>query len=106
MTYKKWAASDDKVIIETIKRHPENLSYCFHLASKKLNTTDRSVAERYYRNIRPNLSEEEPTIFVGSPKKIIVNTKMVKRSNNKAPKSSFTTLKAKWKKIIEIIKEN
>lgn len=100
MNKRKWTAEENNKVINAVKRHPENLQYCFYTLSKKLNRTPAGISYQYYNVIKPSLSAEDPIIFTGSPKKIVPNSKVVSR-NKKT--SKFSIVKAKWKKILEII---
>lgn len=49
----RWTKEEDQILIRTISRKSENLSYAFFLASKKLNRTPEAVELRYYSALRP-----------------------------------------------------
>ena len=102
MNNRRWTAEENNKIIEAVKRHPENLQYCFYTLSKKLDRTPQSISKQYYTVIRPNIPAEDPIIFTGSPKRIVPNTKIVKRGKES---NKLSILKAKWKRILKIITE-
>lgn len=102
MAYQNYTEEEDNQIIEAVKRHPENMRYCFYLLSKKMNRSDTSIGVRWYTHIKPNL--KEPIVFVGSSKKIIPNNKIIAKNKKKTNKK-FNILKSKWTRIKEILFE-
>jgi hypothetical protein len=77
-TKKRWKSNEDEVIINFVKRYPNNLSYSFELASKELRyRTITSIANRYYNGIR----KKDTYLAIASENGIVLNN--VKNSPRK-----------------------
>lgn len=60
---KRWSPYEERVLRRHVKKHPENLHYCFFLASKELDRTPRAIACHYYSVIRNNSKSRLFTLF-------------------------------------------
>lgn len=49
---KNYSPEEDKIILEYIKDHPENIQEAIKLSAKKLQRTVSSVSYRYYKQLR------------------------------------------------------
>ena len=52
VTKKRWTPYEDKVVRSHVKKHPENLHYCFFMASKELDRSPAAIEVRYYHKLR------------------------------------------------------
>lgn len=51
-SYKKWTTHEDTVLRKYLEKHPENLHYCFFLASKELGRSAKAVEFRWYGHLK------------------------------------------------------
>lgn len=102
MARTKWTEEEDKIVLEFISKHPENIREACELASKKLtNKTDKAISVRYYRTLKNRPTNK--SFFLISKKRATLNQKNVAKGN-KAEKSQ-SVFKSKWKRILAILAE-
>ena len=81
-TRTKWTPYEDSVLRSYVKKHPENLNYCFFLASKELNKTHKAVKQRWYDHLRKQ--KKEGFVFMLFSKfKQLINTKNQRKEYGK-----------------------
>lgn len=49
---KRWSSYEEKVLRRHVKKHPENLHYCFFLASKELDRSIKACSSHYYTKLK------------------------------------------------------
>lgn len=49
---RKWSKYEERVVRDIIRKHPENLHYCFFLASKELDRSIKAVSGHYYSKMK------------------------------------------------------
>ena len=79
--YKKWSSYEERVLRRCIKKCPENLHYCFFLASKELDRSIKSCSAHYYTKMKKDGSSNLFSLF--SLFKNLLNTKNVKKNYGK-----------------------
>ncbi|MCA9381624.1 Myb-like DNA-binding domain-containing protein [Candidatus Dojkabacteria bacterium] len=92
---KKFTSEEDNIIINNIKKYPNNLSFSFEVSSKTLtNRSVDSISLRYYKNLKKN----HKIFGVGSSLGIVINTKNTVRPPDKTVKQLVIEL---FKKMTE-----
>lgn len=109
--YHKYSEQEDKLIIRTIQKHPENLSWCFCQLAKQLERTEASVSCHYYHYIKPTLQTEirDDNFKVAGSNKVNPSIKNQKRDKRgrlpmvgiPVPRKS---IKDMFRKLLEILK--
>ena len=49
---RKWSKYEERVVRTYVKKHPENLHYCFFLASKEIDRTPKAISGYYYKRLK------------------------------------------------------
>lgn len=49
---RKWSPYEERVVRTYVKKHPENLHYCFFLASKEIDRTPKAISGYYYKHLK------------------------------------------------------
>lgn len=49
---RKWSPYEERVVRTYVKKHPENLRYCFFLASKEIDRTPKAISGHYYKHLK------------------------------------------------------
>lgn len=49
---RKWSPYEERVVRTYVKKHPENLRYCFFLASKEIDRTPKAISGHYYKYLK------------------------------------------------------
>lgn len=109
--YRKFTEQEDRLIIRTIQKHPENLSWCFCQLAKQLGRTEASVNARYYQHIKPSLQIEirDNNFKVVGSNKVNPSIKNQKRDKKgKLPMVGIPvprkSIKDMFRKLLEILK--
>lgn len=78
-TNKPYQSHEDAVIVEELQNYPQNFSYAFDQAAKRLPGRSKgSVSGHFYSTLKKKLNKENMAITaVGSNKGLIVNSKTV-----------------------------
>lgn len=50
---KKWSKNEEKLLINTISSHPENLTSCFLAVANETGRSPKAVMLKYYQSIKP-----------------------------------------------------
>lgn len=100
MAGRKFTPEEDKMIIEAVKKSPQNISKAFVLVAPKINHTPSSVRFRYYSKIAKDNSNK--LFLTVSSRKKYTNYK-VQRKGMKAKPTQTT--KSKWRRILDILFE-
>lgn len=74
-TRTKWTPYEDSVLRSYVKKHPENLNYCFFLVSKELDKTPKAVKGRWYAHLRHQTAHKGFVFMLFSKFKHLVNIK-------------------------------
>lgn len=93
---KRYSIQEDKVILNEVKKSPENLVRAFHNASKIINRTPRAIKQRWYYIISKDDGIGAVTFMTLSSKKVLTNRK---NSCNQVPKKVTF-----WSKLIKFLK--
>lgn len=103
----RWTKEEDQILIRTISRKSENLSYAFFLASKKLNRTPEAVELRYYNALRPYFLEhpdEAPFHNINKKADNGVIKNATRYTNVKEHQTNLTKpFKVKFKEALKIL---
>ena len=98
MSRNKWEPAEERVLIDQVKRHPNNLQEAFNQAARILeNRTAKACQQRWYR--RKN--DIEPCFLTIGHCNHNVNRKIITPTtsdNTKAHKASL------WSKLISLLK--
>lgn len=101
MNNTRWTEEEDKIILDFISKHPENIGEACELAAKKLSKrTTTAVVKRYYHKLKD--APTNKSFFLVTKKKATVNQKNVAKGRTS---KSQPTLKSKWKRILAILAE-
>lgn len=73
----KWSPYEERVVKKCIKQNPENLQYCFFLASKQINRTRKAISIHYYSKLKHSKKGFLFTLFTSI--KNLYNTKNMKK---------------------------
>ena len=74
-TLTKWTPHEDSVLRSYVEKHPENLNYCFFLASQELNKTRSAVKQRWYGHLRKQTTHKGFVFMLFSRFKHLINIK-------------------------------
>lgn len=100
MARNKFTPEEDKMIVEAIKKNPQNIHKCFVALAPKLNRTVDSIRVHYYSRIAKDNSNK--LFLTVSSRKKYTNYK-VQRKGMKAKPTQTT--KSKWHRILDILFE-
>lgn len=100
MARNRFTPEEDKMIIETIKKNPQNIHKCFVALATKLNRSIDSIRCHYYSKIVKDNSNK--LFLTVSSRKKYTNYK-VQRKGMKAKPTQTT--KSKWRRILDILFE-
>lgn len=81
-TWTRWTPYEDSVLRSHVKKHPENLHYCFFLASKELNKTHKAVKMRWYSHLKKQTNKSF-IFMLFSKVKTLVNVKNQRKDYGK-----------------------
>ena len=72
-TNRKWTEEEDAILLQQVKRCPQNLSRCFLTVSERIGRSKTAVANRWYCTV----SKKPDTVcfFTASPKHVSRNRK-------------------------------
>lgn len=78
---KRFTKREDNKIIKEISQNSENISYCFARLSTELHRTEKSIQNRYYKQLRPKMVEDpkKAAFILGDRKKLNPAVKVVPR---------------------------
>lgn len=93
---KRYSAKEDRIILNEIKKSPENLIKAFQNASDKIGRTPRAIKQRWYCVISKDDGIGAVTFMTLSSKKVLTNRK---NSCNQVPKKVTF-----WSKLIKFLK--
>ena len=82
-TRTKWTPHEDSVLRSYVEKHPENLHYCFFLASKELNKTPKAVEMRWYYKLKHQTTHKGFVFMLFSRFKQFINCKNVRKDYGK-----------------------
>lgn len=100
MPGRKFTPEEDNMIVEAIKKNPQNISKCFVMLAPKLNRSVDSIRCHYYSMI---VKDDSNKLFLTvSSRKKYTNYK-VQRKGMKAKPTQTT--KSKWRRILDILFE-
>ena len=100
MAGRKFTPEEDKMIIEAVKKSPQNISKAFILVAPEISRTPDSVRLRYYGKIAKDNSNK--LFLTVSSKRKLSNYKVQRRGMKvKAERST----KSKWRRILDILFE-
>lgn len=100
MTRNRFTLEEDKMIVEAIKKNPQNIHKCFVALAVKLNRSVNSIKCHYYNKI---VKDDSNKLFLTvSSRKKYTNYK-VQRKGMKAKPTQTT--KSKWRRILDILFE-
>ena len=100
MPGRKFTPEEDKMIVEAIKKNPQNISKCLVALAPKLNRSVDSLRVHYYSRIAKDDSNK--LFLTVSSRKKYTNYK-VQRKGMKAKPTQ--TAKSKWRRILDILFE-
>lgn len=100
MAGRKFTPEEDKMIVEAIKKNPQNIHKCFVVLAPKLNRSVDSLRVHYYSMIAKDDSNK--LFLTVSSRKKYTNYK-VQRKGMKAKPTQTT--KSKWRRILDILFE-
>lgn len=82
-TKTKWTPHEDSVLRSYVEKHPENLHYCFFLASKELNKTLTAVEMRWYYKLKHQTTRKGWLFLLFGKFNKFINCKNVKKDYGK-----------------------
>ena len=82
-TWTKWTPHEDSVLRSYVEKHPENLNYCFFLASKELNKTHKAVKVRWYSHLKKQTTHKDFVFMLFSRFKHLINIKNQRKEYGK-----------------------
>lgn len=50
-TNKRWTESEDEILLQQVKSHPQNLNWCFLQVAQQLGRSKSAVAGHWYTNV-------------------------------------------------------
>lgn len=100
MAGRKFTPEEDRIIIDAVKKSPQNISKAFVLVSTKLNRTVDSIRVRYYGRIAKD--KDNKLFLTVSERRKLTNYK-VQRDDMEAKAERST--KPKWRRILDILFE-
>lgn len=102
-----YTKKEDQIILNEVKKYPENLAKAFAIASTKIqgkDITEQKIAGHYYMTVR-HKCVKNPLFMLFSNRKGIKNTKNIKRNTFLRPLLEVDTNISKFRKIMRIIFE-
>lgn len=102
-----YTKKEDQIILNEVKKCPENLSKAFAIASTKIqdkNITEGRIAGHYYMSLRHKYVKN-PLFMIFSNRKGIKNTKNMMRGKVSRSLLKVDTNPSKFQKIMRIIFE-
>lgn len=78
-TKTKWTPYEDSVLRSYVEKHPENLHYCFFLASKELNKTPKAVEMRWYYKLKHQTTRKGWVFMLFGKLQKFINCKNVRK---------------------------
>lgn len=100
MTGKKYTPEEDRIIIDAVKKSPQNISKAFVLVAPKINRSVTSVRLHYYGRIAKD--KDNKLFLTVSERRKLTNYK-VQRDDMEAKAERST--KSKWRRILDILFE-
>lgn len=100
MPGRKFTPEEDRIIIDAVKKSPQNINKAFILIAPKINRTVDSIRVHYYSRIAKDNSNK--LFLTVSSRKKYTNYK-VQRKGMKAKPTQTT--KSKWRRILDILFE-
>ena len=98
--YNPYTKEEDNIILEEVKKRPENISKAFIAISKKINRTVPGIRQHYYHYLIKN--PRNKMFFIASPHKKLANYKVKRKGMKAVPKKNSLS---KWQRIIAILFE-
>lgn len=95
-----YTKEEDNIILEEVKKKPENISKAFIAVSKKINRSVLGIRNHYYRYLIKNTQNK--MFFIASPHKKLANYKVKRKGMKAVPKKNSLS---KWQRIIAILFE-
>lgn len=89
---KKWEILEDKLLMQTVRAHPQNLHRCFVIVSEEINRTPGAVANHWYTKV--SKQPEALCFFTASPKHV---------SKNRKNGMGISTTESIWRKFMRIL---
>lgn len=78
-TRTKWTPHEDSVLRSYVEKHPENLHYCFFLASKELGKTPKAVETRWYCKLKHQSTPKSWVFMLFGKLRKFINCKNVRK---------------------------
>ena len=100
MAGRKFTPEEDRIIIDAVKKSPQNISKAFVLVSSKINRSVDSIRVHYYSRIAKNDSNK--LFLTVSSRKKYTNYKIQRKGMKAKPTQ---TTKSKWRRILDILFE-
>lgn len=100
MAGRKFTPEEDNIIIDAVKKNPQNINKAFVLIAPKINRTVDSIRVRYYGRIAKN--KDNKLFLTVSERRKLTNYK-VQRDDMEAKAERST--KPKWRRILDILFE-
>lgn len=100
MAGRKFTPEEDRIIIDAVKKSPQNINKAFVLIAPKLNRTVDSIRVRYYGRIAKD--KDNKLFLTVSERRKLTNYK-VQRDDMEAKAERST--KPKWRRILDILFE-
>lgn len=98
--YHYYTKEEDNLILEEVKKRPENISKAFIAVSKKINRSVPGIRKHYYQYLIKNTQNK--MFFIASPHKKLANYKVKRKGMKAVPKKNSLS---KWQRIIAILFE-
>ena len=98
MAGRKFTPEEDRIIIDAVKKSPQNISKAFVLVSSKINRSVDSIRVHYYSRIAKNDSNK--LFLTVSSRKKYTNYKIQRKGMKAKPTQ---TTKSKWRRILDIL---
>lgn len=93
---KRYSVKEDKIILNEIKKSPENLKRAFQKASDKIGRTPAAIHQRWYQSLSKDEGIGAVTFITLSSRKMLTNKK--KESKQIPKKITF------WRRLCSLLK--
>lgn len=93
---KRYDAKEDKIILNEIKKSPENLKRAFQKASNKIERTPAAIHQRWYQYLSKDEGIGAVTFITLSSRKMLTN----KKSESKQVPKKVTF----WRRLCNLLK--
>lgn len=100
MPGRKFTPEEDRIIIDAVKKSPQNISKAFVLVAPKINRSVNSIRVHYYGSIAKD--KDNKLFLTVSERRKLTNYKV--QRDNMDVKAERST-KPKWRRILDILFE-